>query len=71
MEVLPVTRRSLIIIDDFYPDPDGVRAVALRADFSVKGNYPGLRTRPTVRLISRASSAARPGSKRANPSSIE
>jgi hypothetical protein len=46
MEKQPVTRRSLIIIDDFYPEPDEVRAIALPADFSIKGNYPGLRTRP-------------------------
>jgi hypothetical protein len=39
-------RKSLIIVDDFYNDPDEVRAMALKADFSVRGNYPGQRTQP-------------------------
>ncbi|MDM5180397.1 hypothetical protein F2P44_14875 [Massilia sp. CCM 8695] len=37
-------RESIIVTDDFYQDPLGVRAFALRQDFSVKGNYPGART---------------------------
>lgn len=36
---------NVIIVDDFYGDPDGVRAFALRQDFSVTGNYPGARTK--------------------------
>lgn len=35
---------SLIIVDNFYSDPDAVRAFALSQEFSVKGNYPGART---------------------------
>ena len=37
---------NLIVIDDFYQDPDSVRKFALEQDFSVKGNYPGVRTAP-------------------------
>ncbi len=37
---------SLIILDDFYVDPDYVRSAALNSDFSVIGNYPGRRTKP-------------------------
>jgi hypothetical protein len=36
---------SLIIIDNFYNNPDSVRNFALSQDFSVKGNYPGARTK--------------------------
>jgi hypothetical protein len=39
-------RLNLIIVDDFYSDPDAVRKFALNQDFSVKGNYPGARTKP-------------------------
>lgn len=35
---------NLIVIDNFYVDPDAVRNFALTQDFSVKGNYPGART---------------------------
>ena len=35
---------NTLIIDDFYNNPDEVRLTGLNADFSVKGNYPGLRT---------------------------
>jgi hypothetical protein len=35
-----------IIIDDFYKNPDEVRAFALAQEFSQHGNYPGQRTRP-------------------------
>jgi hypothetical protein len=37
---------SLIIIDNFYSNPDAVRNFALSQDFNVKGNYPGGRTKP-------------------------
>jgi hypothetical protein len=37
-------RLNLLIIDDFYSNPDQVRNFALTQDFSVKGNYPGVRT---------------------------
>ena len=36
---------SILIIDDFYVNPDRVRSFALSQDFNVKGNYPGARTR--------------------------
>jgi hypothetical protein len=35
-----------IIVDDFYKNPDEVRAFALAQEFSQHGNYPGQRTRP-------------------------
>ena len=37
---------KLIITDDFYSNPDSVRAYALSQPFEVKGNYPGMRTKP-------------------------
>lgn len=37
---------NLIIVDHFYHDPDEVRSVALRSEFSERGNYPGQRTEP-------------------------
>jgi hypothetical protein len=39
-------RLNLIVIDDFYSNPDSVRNFALSQEFSVKGNYPGNRTKP-------------------------
>lgn len=36
--------KQLIIIDDFYEDPDDVRKNALASTFDVVGNYPGKRT---------------------------
>jgi len=36
---------SLIIVDNFYQDPDDVREFALSQDFGVTGNYPGNRTK--------------------------
>ena len=38
-------KTNLIITDDFYQDPDGVREFALNQPFDVKGNYPGQRTK--------------------------
>jgi hypothetical protein len=38
-------KTNLIITDDFYQDPDGVREFALNEKFNVKGNYPGQRTK--------------------------
>ena len=35
---------DLMIIDNFYINPDAVRAFALTQDFNVTGNYPGKRT---------------------------
>ena len=40
-------RTNLIVIDDFYTNPDQVRNFA-SDNFDVKGNYPGHRTRPHV-----------------------
>lgn len=34
-----------IIVDDFYKNPDEVRAFALAQQFEVQGNYPGQRTK--------------------------
>jgi hypothetical protein len=39
-------KTNLIIVDDFYNDPNHIRNFALAQDFSVKGNYPGIRTKP-------------------------
>jgi Family of unknown function (DUF6445) len=39
-------KTKLIIVDDFYSNPDQVRAFALSLQFEVSGNYPGLRTKP-------------------------
>lgn len=38
-------RTNLIVVDDFYNNPDETRAFALAQEFGVKGNYPGFRTR--------------------------
>lgn len=35
---------SLIIIENFYQDPNAIREYALSKEFTVKGNYPGMRT---------------------------
>ena len=37
---------NLHIIDNFYTNVDQVRAFALDQSFSIKGNYPGMRTNP-------------------------
>ena len=37
---------DLFIINDFYANPDNVRAYALSQPFDVTGNYPGSRTKP-------------------------
>lgn len=39
-------KTKLIIVDDFYSNPDQVREFALAQKFEVSGNYPGLRTKP-------------------------
>ena len=38
-------RPSIIIVDDFYANPDEIRKMALQEEFNVKGNYPGNRTK--------------------------
>ena len=40
--------KSFICIDDFYEDPDSVRAFALEQDYETSGNYP-IRTMTEVR----------------------
>jgi len=40
--------KSFICIDNFYNDPDEVRSVALNAEYSTEGNYPGIRTKPMM-----------------------
>ena len=37
---------QLMIVDNFYGNPDSVRQYALNQQFNVRGNYPGLRTKP-------------------------
>jgi hypothetical protein len=39
---------NLIIVDDFYSNPQEVRDFALSQEFSVYGNYPGSRTQPNI-----------------------
>ena len=36
--------QELIVIENFYPNPDKVRADALAADYGVRGNFPGARS---------------------------
>ena len=36
---------NLIVVDNFYDNPDQVREFALAQQFEVRGNYPGLRTK--------------------------
>ncbi len=38
--------KSVIIIDNFYDNPNEIRDKALQTDFSVTGNHPGQRTQP-------------------------
>lgn len=38
-------RLNLLIVDDFYSNPDSVRNFALGQEFSIRGNFPGNRTR--------------------------
>ena len=37
-------RFNSLTIDDFYSNPMEVREFALKQEFKVRGNYPGLRT---------------------------
>lgn len=39
-------KSSIIVVDNFYIDPEDVRNFALNSEFSVLGNYPGRRTGP-------------------------
>lgn len=38
-------RRNVMIIDNFFKDPDAVRKFALSQEYPVSGNYPGRRTK--------------------------
>lgn len=38
-------RTNILIVDDFYGNPDSVRNFALQQEFKVQGNFPGLRTK--------------------------
>lgn len=38
-------RTELIVVDQFYEDPDDVRSFALQQSFDETGNYPGARTK--------------------------
>jgi len=38
-------RFNSLTIDDFYSNPMEVREFALKQDFEVRGNYPGMRTK--------------------------
>ena len=41
-------RTNVIVVDNFYSNPDGVRSFALQQEFSQRGNYPGQRTKSFV-----------------------
>lgn len=41
-----IMKIKLIVVDDFYSNPDIVRDFALSQKFEVSGNYPGMRTKP-------------------------
>ena len=38
-------KTNILVIDDFYKNPTEVREFALKQDFKVSGNYPGIRTK--------------------------
>lgn len=38
-------KQNLIVIDNFYDDPNAIRTFALDQSYDVKGNYPGKRTK--------------------------
>lgn len=40
----------IIVVDNFLADPDKVREFALSQEFTIKGNYPGQRTKPFATL---------------------
>ena len=40
----PAASTNIIVVDDFYKDPQEVRRLALQLPYKVKGNFPGLRT---------------------------
>lgn len=45
---------NLVVVDNFYDNPDEVREFALAQQFEVRGNYPGLRTKSFLNDSQRA-----------------
>ena len=41
-------KTNMIVIDEFYNNPDDVRAFALSQQFDVTGNWPGNRTKTFI-----------------------
>lgn len=41
-------RTNVIVVDDFYSNPDDVRAFALQQEFTQRGNFPGHRTKSFI-----------------------
>lgn len=39
---------TIMVIENFYNDPMHIRNIALKLPFEVRGNYPGLRTKPHI-----------------------
>ena len=39
---------NVIVVDDFYSNPDGVRSFALGQEFAIRENFPGMRTKSFV-----------------------
>lgn len=44
--IISPPKQELIIIENFYENPDKVRQDALNSDYPIKGNYPGQRSKP-------------------------
>ena len=40
------TSPTLIVVDNFYDNPDEIRNLALNMEYNISGNYPGARTKP-------------------------
>ena len=38
-------KSNLVIVDNFYQDPNRIRTLALSQPFNITGNYPGKRTK--------------------------
>lgn len=48
---------NIFVVDDFYSDPLSVLELARESDFSVSGNYPGMRSRQTEKVLGTMSKA--------------
>ena len=44
------SKSNLIVIDNFYKNPEKVREFALNEEYSISGNYPGIRTKSFASL---------------------